>query len=77
MAASEIPPQTADFQDFSLAAFHFFLAAETTHFAHCYFVLNFSLSAQKQHILVFRNTPKLQFSAQWNDRNLIIRIGPS
>ena len=27
------------------------------HFAHCYFVLNFSLSAQKQHILVFRNTP--------------------
>ena len=54
MAASEIPPQTADFQDFSLAAFHFFLAAETTHFAHCYFVLNFSLSAQKQHILVFR-----------------------
>ena len=27
------------------------------HFAHCYFVLNFSLSAQKQHILVLRNTP--------------------
>ena len=26
-------------------------------FAHCHFVLNFSLSAQKQHILVLRNTP--------------------
>ena len=25
--------------------------------AHCYFVLNFSLSAQKQQILVLRNTP--------------------
>ena len=70
MAASEISPQTVDFQDFSLAAFHFFLAAETAHFAHCYFVLHFSLSAQKQH-------HKLQFSAQLNDRNLIIRIGPS
>ena len=26
-------------------------------FAHCYVVLNLSLSAQKQHILVFRKTP--------------------
>ena len=56
MAAREIPPQMANFQTFYRAAFYFFLAAETVHFAHCYFVLNFTLSAQKQHILVFRNT---------------------
>ena len=57
MAASEIPPQMANFQTFFLAAFYFLLAAKTAHFAHYYFVLNSSLSAQKQHILVFRNTP--------------------
>ena len=57
MATSEIPPQMANFQTFHRAAFYLFMAANTTHFAHCYFVLNFSLSAQKQHILVFRNTP--------------------
>ena len=57
MAASEIPPQIANFQTFYRAAFYFFLAAETAHFAHCYFVLNFCLPDQKQHILVFRNTP--------------------
>ena len=57
MAASEIPPQMANFQTFYRAAFYFFLAAKTAHFAHCSFVLNFSLSAPKQHILVFRNTP--------------------
>ena len=77
MAASEIPPQMANFKTFYRAAFYFFLAAKTAHFAHCYFVLNFGLSAQRQHIFVFINTPKLQFSAQWNDRNLINRIGPS
>ena len=52
MAASEIPPQMTNFQTFYRAAFYFFLAAKTAHF-----VLNFTLSAQKQHILVFRNTP--------------------
>ena len=57
MAASEIHPQMANFQTFYRTAFYFFLAAETAHFAHWYFVLNFSRSAQKQHILVFRNTP--------------------
>ncbi len=56
MAASEIPPQMANFQTFYCAAFYFFLAAKTAHFTHCYFVLNFSLSAQKQHILTFRKT---------------------
>ena len=45
MAASEIPPQMANF------------LFSCQDFAHCYFVLNFSLSAQKQHILVLRNTP--------------------
>ena len=49
MAASEISPQMANFRNF-----YFFLL---THFAQCYFVLSFSLSAQKQHILVFKNTP--------------------
>ena len=47
MAASEIPPQMANFQTFFLAAFYFLLAAKTAHFAHYYFVLNSSLSAQK------------------------------
>ena len=46
MAASENPPQMANFQTFYRAVFYFFLAAESAHFAHCYFVLNFSLSAQ-------------------------------
>ena len=58
MAASEIPPQMANFQTFYRVAFYFYLAAKTAHFVHCNFVLNFSLSAQKQHILVIRNTPK-------------------
>ena len=62
MAASEIPPQMANFQTFFLAAFYFLLAAKTAHFAHYYFVLNSSLSAQKQHILVFRNTPNCKKS---------------
>ena len=53
MAASEIPPQIANFQTFSLAAFYFFLAAETAHFAQWYFVLIFSPLSQKQHILVW------------------------
>ena len=51
----------ANFQNFHRAGFHFFLAAVTAHFAHRYFVLNFSHSAQKQHILVFRNTPNCSF----------------
>ena len=57
MAASEIPLRWPTFRANYRAAFYFFLAAETAHLAHCYFVLNFSRSAQKQHILVFRNTP--------------------
>ena len=53
MAASEIPPQMANFQTFYRAAFYFFLAAETAHFAQWYFVLIFSPLSQKQHILVW------------------------
>ena len=56
MAASEIPPQMANFQTFSQGPF-FPVRGIFRHFAHCYFVLNFSLSAQKQHNLVMRNTP--------------------
>ena len=47
MAASEIPPQMANFQILYRAAFYFFLAAKTAHWANCYFVLNFSLLAPK------------------------------
>ena len=57
MAASEIPPQMDNFQTFYRAAFYSYLAAKTAYFAHCYFVLNVSLSAQRQQTLVFRNTP--------------------
>ena len=57
MAANKIPPQMANFQTFYRTAFYSFLAAETAHFAHCYFVLNFSISAHFQQILVFRNAP--------------------
>ena len=52
MAASEIPPQMANFQTFFLRDLF-----SCQDFAHCYFVLNFSLSAQKQQILVLRNSP--------------------
>ena len=45
MAASEIPPQMANFQTFYRAAFYFILGAETAHCAHCYFVLSFSKTA--------------------------------
>ena len=57
MAANKIPPQMANFQTFYLTAFYSFLAAETAHFAHCYFVLHFSISVHFQQILVFRNAP--------------------
>ena len=57
MAASEIPPQMANFQTFSLKSLFFPVRGIFLHFAHCYFVLNFILSAQKQHIIVLRNTP--------------------
>ena len=56
MAVSEIPPQMANFQTFFLKNLFFSVRTFFRHFAHCYFVLNFSLSAQKQHILTFRKT---------------------
>ena len=56
MAASEIPPQMAKFQTFVLKDV-FSVRTFFRYFAHCYFVLNFSLSAKKHHILVLRNTP--------------------
>ena len=56
MAASEIPPQMAKFQTFVLKDV-FSVRTFFRYFAHCYFVLNFSLTSQKQHILLLRNTP--------------------
>ena len=56
MAVGEIPPQMANFQTFFLKDLFFLSGLFFRHFAHCYFVLNFSLLAQKQDILVLRNT---------------------
>ena len=56
MAPSEIPPQVANLQTFFLKDLFFPVRIFFRHFAHCYFVLNFSFSAQNQHILVLRNT---------------------
>ena len=57
MVASEIPPSDGQFPDILSQGPFFPVRTFFRHFAHCYFVLNFSLSAQKQHILVLRNTP--------------------
>ena len=63
MAASEIPPQMANFQTFFLKDLHL--------------CVKFQPFSPKAAYFGIDKHPKLQFSAQWNDRNFIITIGPS
>ena len=76
LAASEIPPQMANIQTFSLKDLFScqgdFLTLCTLLF--CVKLQPFSPKAA--HFGIEKHS-KLQFSAQWNDRNLISRIGPS
>ena len=76
MAASEIPPQITNFQTFSLKELFSFEGNFLT-LCTLVFCVKFQPFSPKAAHFGIEKHPKLQFSAQWNDRNLINRIGPS
>ena len=73
---SEIPPQITNFQTFSLKELFSFEGNFLT-LCTLVFCVKFQPFSPKAAHFGIEKHPKLQFSAQWNGRNLMSRIGRS